>query len=162
MFAPGKHPNLLAALATSAELAKSFYIKALLLYTTDGANEGFPNLPKIHEENKLAYGQANATRPAAIALYEKWMRVFSYAHDDFWCQDDRYTPDSLGFWAKTPPGSDSGAADSSRAVEVRDGAAEERVAGVHADGGSGDAAALRPVLQQIAAGAADEVGEAAG
>ena len=23
------------------------------------------------------------------------MRVLSFAHDDFWCQDDRYSPDTL-------------------------------------------------------------------
>ena len=30
-----------------------------------------------------------------IALYDKWMRVFGFAHDEFWCQDDRYSPESL-------------------------------------------------------------------
>ena len=95
VFAPDKHPALLTALATTKELMKSLYVKALVLYTTDGASDGFAVLPKIHEEDKLAYGDANETRPDAIALYEKWMRVFSFAHDDFWCQDDRYTPDSV-------------------------------------------------------------------
>ena len=42
--------------------------------------KGVEVLKDIHTANTL-----DAETPEATVIYEKWMRVFGFATDDFWC-----------------------------------------------------------------------------
>ena len=73
-------------------------IEALKLEATDANIE---LLSTIRRDELLENGPQDGNQVAANALYDRWMRVFKFASDDFWCQCCRYSPFRLSKAAMT-------------------------------------------------------------
>ena len=58
-------------------------------------------MSRFHQDSLLEAGQHDANLDAANRLYDRWMRVFKFASDDFWCQCCRYSPFRLSKAAMT-------------------------------------------------------------
>ena len=68
------------------------YDKTIALLKEDIKPANWAQLSKLHADNLLSTGDRDQNAAETNKLYDRWMRVFHFGSDNFWCQCCRYSP----------------------------------------------------------------------